>query len=135
MTGAFAVQAHLASSGVSGGVSSGVRSGVSSGVFSTGLVPAVNVWYRVGIKAAGQADNTAGQADNTAGQEDNTAGGSLQALKADVADMAKLHAMSAGEVIATGLECCMHFHAILYCDCTCGCHACCMACLCGAGTA
>jgi len=74
-TDAFAVQAHLASSWV------------SSGVFSTGLVPAVNVWHRVDMVAAGQADNTAG--------------GSLQAA---VADMAKLHAMSTGEVIVTGFD-------------------------------
>ena len=116
MPDACAVQAHLASSGV------------RSGAFSTGLVPAVNVWHRDDMVAVDQADNIAGQ-------EDNTAGGSLQALKAAVADMAKLHVMSAGEVIATGLECCMCFHTNLYCDCTCGCHACCMACMCGAGTA
>jgi len=36
-----------------------------------------------------------------AGQADNTAGGSLQAA---VADMAKLHAMSTGEVIVTGFD-------------------------------
>jgi len=116
MTDAFAVQAHLASSGV--------NRGVSRGVCSTGLVPAVNVWHQANMAAAGQAENTAGQ-------EDNSAGGSLQALKAD---MAKLHAISAQEVIATGFECCMHFYTILYCDCTCGFHACCMACFHGAGT-
>ena len=116
MPDACAMQAHLASSGV------------SSGAFSTGLVPAANVWhwdYMV----------TVDQADNIAGQEDNTAGGSLQALNAAVADMAKLHAMSAGEVIAAGLDCCMFFHTTLYCDYSCDCHACCMACMCGAGTA
>ncbi len=92
---AFAVQAHL--------VSSGSSSVVSSGTFGTGLVPAVNAWHRVDMMAAGQALNTAGQADNTAGS-------SLQALKAAVADMAKLHAVSAGEVNVIGFDCCMHFH-------------------------
>jgi len=102
------VQAHLASSGVS--------NGVSSGVCSTGLVPAVNTWHQIDMLAAGQAKSTAGQVDNTAG-------GSLQALKAAVADMAKLHVMSAGEVIATGFQGCVHFHTFLYCDCTCDFHA------------
>ena len=131
MSDAFAVQAPLASSGVS--------NGVSRGVSRTGLVPAVNVWQRIDMVAAGQTDNTVGQ-------EDTTAGGSLHALKAAVADMKKLHAISAGEVIATGFECCMHFIILRDCDCykytvyihmyicTCGFHACCMACLGIAGT-
>ena len=102
------MQAHLASSGVS--------NGVSSGVCSTGPVPAVNTWHQIDMLAAGQAKSTAGQVDNTAG-------GSLQALKAAVADTAKLHVMSAGEVIATGFQGCVHFHTFLYCDCTCDFHA------------
>ncbi|DBA95648.1 TPA: hypothetical protein ACH3X3_013491 [Trebouxia sp. C0006] len=82
-------QAHLASSGVS--------NGVSSGVCSTGPVPAVNTWHQIDMLAAGQAKSTAGQVDNTAG-------GSLQALKAAVADMAKLHVMSAGEVDSASMH-------------------------------
>ena len=88
----------------------------------------------------------AGQAHKTAGQEDDTAGGRLQALKARVADMAKLQAVSAGEVTATSFDCCMHFKILRDCDCynytvyihmyicTCDLHACCMACLGIAGT-